>query len=393
MALKVSSVYAKAPASSANLKAGWDILAVAVVGLSQELYNHVDLTFVPDKPGHVEVLPDTGRYGDRVPIDPERNLAANVVRAMLNKYDPNWVTSYGVRVQTRTDIPFPAGLGSSGAINAAAAQAVAGFLQHEYDNNLPSREQAYWAIMGEKLAAGTPHPDNGSASTMGGMSRSRFSSPYSLDDLFIEKIEVPDWVVVFGKPHDIEKTSTEELRKMLRGKTIPVQEIPNYQARHSQLVEAVRNKDIDAVAAALDYDDSIEKARAESRSNGKLFLPARTVFGYGEHITYDLIRQNDKEMREQHIATWMSGAGPFRAALCDPERYSGSVETARQGLLAHFARAGYKDTELIEAQLTNLGSIDIGAQIVLSPTNGPSNDPVPPESVPIGASETCGTQS
>ncbi len=153
-------MYARAPASSANLGPGFDALAVAL-----ELYVEVTVEEA-DEFSIVSTGEGAGRFDD------ERHLAARVARDVLG-HDR-------FALSVASEIPLARGLGSSAAL-AVAAAAAAGSVD---------------ALAVASRADG--HPENAAASVLGGLVAAGYEGdevvavPLALDHAWRFVIAVPD---------------------------------------------------------------------------------------------------------------------------------------------------------------------------------------------------------
>lgn len=138
-------VTVRAPATCANLGAGFDSFGVAigepadsvVVERADEI--HIDVS---------------GVGANEIPTDPAENVVGAVAETM----------GVGASIAIEKGVPPGAGLGSSAASAAGAALG----LSELYDMDLSRVEMVEIAARGEAVAAGTPHRDNVAAALFGG---------------------------------------------------------------------------------------------------------------------------------------------------------------------------------------------------------------------------------
>lgn len=181
------------PASSANLGAGYDCLAVAL-----DLSNRVEVEVRGWSRGEIELTVD-GEGANELTADRD-NRVVQGVEAALREVRGELPDGVGWRIETRNDIPLARGLGSS------AAATVAGLVAGN-------------ALLGEpltsadllRLATGIEgHPDNAAAALLGG-----FTVAAQTDD-GVEALR-------FDAPRDLRavlyvpdlRLSTDEMRKVL----------------------------------------------------------------------------------------------------------------------------------------------------------------------------------
>lgn len=148
-----SHVEATAPATSANLGAGFDVFGVAL----DALFDKVSVDVVKaDKKIQLFV---SGKGSEFIPTKPEENTAGVVAEALLKASGK----SYGLIIKIEKGIRAGSGLGSSAASAAASALAI----NEALGLGLTNKELIKFAALGEIAAAGVPHADNVSASIMG----------------------------------------------------------------------------------------------------------------------------------------------------------------------------------------------------------------------------------
>jgi len=181
------------PASSANLGAGYDCLAVAL-----DLSNRVEVEVRGWSRGQIELTVD-GEGANELTADRD-NRVVQGVEAALREVRGELPDGVGWRIETRNDIPLARGLGSS------AAATVAGLVAGN-------------ALLGEPLTSADllrlataieGHPDNAAAALLGGFTVAaqtdegvealRFDAPRDLRAV----LYVPDL-----------RLSTDEMRKVL----------------------------------------------------------------------------------------------------------------------------------------------------------------------------------
>jgi len=140
----MNKISAFAPASIANLNAGFDILGLAL----NTLGDTVELTFNNTTENVINEIVN----GDNLPKEVQKNSCSVVIRKMqeqLNDFQ-------GVDIKIIKGFESGSGLGSSSASCAAAAIAYNEIL----GNPFSKRELVYFAGEGESVASGTIHYDN-----------------------------------------------------------------------------------------------------------------------------------------------------------------------------------------------------------------------------------------
>lgn len=144
-----SSVTVEAPASSANLGAGFDVFAIAL-GRPKDRLNlkrtQAGIKF--------------SVHGAKLPTTPRGNVVGAVTQAIMTGEKVHG----GVFMNLRKGVPVGAGLGSSAASSAAAVVGMNAL----FGLRLPDKKQIEYAGVGEKIASGAAHFDNVTASLFGG---------------------------------------------------------------------------------------------------------------------------------------------------------------------------------------------------------------------------------
>ncbi len=148
---------ASAAATVANLGPGFDVLGLALEGPR----DRVTAERFDGAQGRVELVAVEGD-GGRLPRAAEQNCAGVAARAVLERFAPPGV---GVRLWLDKVLPLGSGLGSSAASSVAAAMATAAVACPE----VPREALLDACREGERLATGTPHPDNVAPSLLGGL--------------------------------------------------------------------------------------------------------------------------------------------------------------------------------------------------------------------------------
>jgi homoserine kinase len=214
-----------APASLSNLGPGFDVLGLAVSGREDAV------TIEPTTSGGI-VVERTGPFGDRVPLDPARNLAAFAVRRVLGEAN--------VKVIVEKNIPPGSGLGSSAAsaVAAAVAATIAASRAPDQSTLLAIGRDA------EALAAGSAHLDNVAPALLGG-----FVAVLGQDPPAVARLSFPEdwWLAVVLPDHPV---ATKDARAVLPTSIPRSDAIANLRAL-TGLLDAAARADLAAFAAQL----------------------------------------------------------------------------------------------------------------------------------------------
>ena len=184
---------ADAPASLSNLGPGFDVLGLALA----EPRDRVEARVV-EGPG--VALTNTGPFGDRVPSDPAKNVAAWAAERVLEASG----ASGGLSLEVRKEIPPGSGLGSSAASAVAGAVAAARALAVD----LPREDLLAIGRDAEGLAAGSAHLDNVAPALLGGFVAVVGTHPPDVRPLELQghwslAVVLPDLVVRTADARDV----------------------------------------------------------------------------------------------------------------------------------------------------------------------------------------------
>lgn len=230
-------VKAFAPATSANLAVGFDILGFAIEDLGDEV------TLEKNSLGILKINSIMGN--DNLPYDLKQNSATVALQAMLNYLN----LEQGFNVSIKKYIPLSSGLGGSAASSVAALTALNRFLIQP----LAVHQLVEFAMKGEEAACGTLHGDNVIPSLFGGMTLIQ-----SLNPLCIIQLPLLPVHVVLMHPHI--ELETRASRAVLN-QSISLELFVKQNARTAALISALYEKNYTRFATAC-VDEIIEPLRA-----------------------------------------------------------------------------------------------------------------------------------
>jgi homoserine kinase len=259
-----------APASIANLGAGFDVFGISIDAGGDELV--LEASARPGIELHV-----CGVGADSIPIEPDRNTAGVALRHVLH--------GRGVRAFLRKGVRPASGLGSSAA-SAAAAVVAANVL---FDLNLSVEELVRCASMGEQASAGTAHRDNVAAAVVGGLT-------IALDGM-IQNLRPPSHLA-FAIVSSGRKTNTAEARRVLPPQ-VPLKALSESLGKAAAFICALIKGDIDEAARCAE-ESIVDLARAA-------LIP-------------DLKRIREAAKKAGASGVVIAGAGPAVAALVDSRK-------------------------------------------------------------------------
>ena len=269
----------RAPSTSANLGAGFDVVAVAHDAYYAEAY--------------VSVEQGCGVSVKFKGYDPgPRNTVAEAFQHLFKTLG----VCRQVEVEVDNKIPLARGLGSSGA---SAVAALAAFLR-ESGLRADPRAVVEAAGMGEAAAAGSPHFDNVAGAALGGAVVIVSQRP-------LEVVAFrPKLLFVVGVPDVPPVPEKTKLMRSVLPSAVPFRTYVAQLSRVAALVAGFAKSDPRLVAAGM-ADEVIEPARAPY------------VHGYARVRKYAL------EAGAMGFA--ISGAGPSVVALVD-DKHSDAVKAA-----------------------------------------------------------------
>ena len=277
-----------APASTANLGCGFDVMGMALDGVGDILRMSV---------GDGDSLAINNESGMNLPSDIEKNVITPAVRAFMAAAGKK----AAVEITVEKKILPGSGIGSSAASSAAAVFG----LNELFGRPFTVKELVDFAMQGEKLISGTAHADNSAPAVMGGIVFIRGYEP-----LDIVSLPVPD-SFCFSVVHPHIMVSTKEARDVLR-KEIPMREAVTQWGNVGGLVAGIMTGDMPLIGRSM-RDVVVEPYR-------KGFIPG-----------YDELKAAC--MAAGALAVNISGSGPSVFALSD------SLETAEgvgKAMKAHF---------------------------------------------------------
>ncbi|MCC2644701.1 MAG: homoserine kinase, partial [Burkholderiales bacterium] len=176
----IIQVTAFAPATSANMIVGFDILGFALDAVGDE----VTLT----KRSDGQVVIDSIDSKQQLPLQSHKNTASIVIQKACEDLGVNC----GFSLKIKKGIALGSGMGGSAASAVAALVAFNHFLERPLSNE----KLAYYALFGEELASGSKHADNIVPCIYGGVTLTR-----NIDPIDVIKLPAPDLQCVIIHPH------------------------------------------------------------------------------------------------------------------------------------------------------------------------------------------------
>ncbi len=309
---------AKAYSSSANLGPGYDVLAMAI----NLFYDEVFVKIEKSDRISVETVSVSGPYSSYVPL--HENTATVAAKEFLKRYG----LRAKIKLKIVKNVPVGRGLGSSGATAAATVAALA-----KAFNIANTNELVEIAAEGEKVAAGSPHPDNVAASLLGGV-----VLIYSRKPLKVVKIPLkikPKILIISPEPIVI-KNKTKYARSLVP-KTVPLENVVFNTGRIAALITGFIIGDLRLTGEGME-DSIIEPAR-------KPILPL-----------YFEIKEKLKEMGA--LGVCVSGAGPSILAMFDPNTPKNVLEKIRKYVIKEYRKKGI-ETHVYDASISDEAKVEV----------------------------------
>lgn len=275
--MSFSYVEAVAPATSANLGAGFDVFSMALEGP----LDSVGVKVLEEERVSIKM---EGVGAESIPVETHRNTAGIVAENLLELSNK----AHGLSLNIRKGIKPGSGLGSSGASAAAAAIAINELL----DLNLSKEEMIKNAAQGEIASADAPHADNVSSAILG-----FFTIVRSYDPLEVIPLPMPkDLEVVIALP-EIEM-NTAKARSVLP-KRVELSDLVHNVGNATAFVAGLSLEDINLMGRSLE-DSIVEPARA--------------------HLIPGLSEVKKRASQAGAVGVAISGAGPSIIALADAKK-------------------------------------------------------------------------
>lgn len=290
-----------APATIGNIGPGFDVLGLAINGLS-------DIVEARRTESGITLSVETLREGMELSCDPDKNTAGIAARETLSILG----IKGGVDLKLRKGLPLGSGLGSSAASAAAAAFAV----NELYGRELTKEELILPATQAEAVVSGGFFADNTAPALLGGATLTRSCLPLdvtrigSITDLILIVV-TPDVVIL-----------TREAREILP-KNVSIENFVYNMANTSLITAAFAKDDYSLFARSLD-DVVIEPVRAS------------LIEGYSD------VKENAIKAGADGVA--ISGSGPTVFAITNQRTRARFIEDA---MLRSFKANGVSATSVI----------------------------------------------
>jgi homoserine kinase len=271
----MQSVTAFAPATVSNVACGFDVLGFALEAPGDE----VTASFAPQSDARVTIA-DIADDAGRLPREASRNTAGIAAQSLLDRLGER----RSIALRIRKGLPLASGLGGSAASAAAAVVAVDALV----GARAPLDVLIACALEGERLGAGSAHPDNIVPALCGGFVLVRTPNPPD-----VVRLPVPPGLTAVVVHPDLE-IETAHARAIL-GDTVPLADAVRQWANLGALVDGLHRADFALIARAL--EDTIAEPRRAALVPG-LAAIKRAALDAGA------------------LGSSLSGSGPSIFALC-----------------------------------------------------------------------------
>jgi len=313
----MKSARASAAASVSNLGPGYDVLGLCLDGPRDEVEVSLNMS------GRLRIIQIEGD-GGRLPWDATQNCATVAAQAVMARFGE---PQMGLDLRLKKGLPLGSGLGSSAASAVAAAVATAALIAPD----TPRIDLLNACREGERLATGSPHPDNVAPSLLGGLVA---CVPREGEAVDIVPLVVPDGLTVVTVKPNI-SVSTAEARAALPRQVAMADAVSNV-AEMAALVTGLATGDYNLVGRSL---------------GDRFATPYRKGFiaGYDEVVA--------AAVEAGAIGAGISGSGPTLFALCS---HPSSAEAVVASMVAGFAAHGLESV----AHVSGVDSVGARVEVV-----------------------------
>ena len=235
----MDSIKLFAPATSANISCGFDVLGLCLDNVGDEMI----ISKTPNK-GEVTI---SKIIGQDLPLDVKKNVAGVAVLALLEKYGE---VDCGFDIIIDKKIKPGSGLGSSAASSAGAVYGVNKLLGEPFTD----AELIPFAMEGERLVSGVAHADNVAPALLGGFTLVRSYTP-----LDVIKIHTPEELFITVIHPQIE-IKTADSRAVLKD-TVSLKDTITQMGNLGGLISGLYSEDFDLISRSLE-DVIVEPLRS-----------------------------------------------------------------------------------------------------------------------------------
>jgi homoserine kinase len=261
-----------APATSANMIVGFDILGFALYAVGDEV------TLIKRNDGQIVI--ESIESEQELPLLSSKNTASIVIE----KVCADLGVDCGFSLRIKKGIAIGSGMGGSAASAVAALVA----FNHFLETPLSNEQLAHYALFGEELASGGKHADNIAPCIYGGVTLTR-----SIDPIDIIRLPTPNLQCVVIHPHLV--VETKAARGILKS-DVTMKNFVVQTANLAGFIAALYAKDMELLKRSLN-DVVIEPQRA--------------------HLVPGFYQIKEAALNAGALACSFSGSGPSMFALSE----------------------------------------------------------------------------
>lgn len=266
----IKTVSAFAPATSANMVVGFDVLGFALNTVGDEV------TLIRRSDGQIVI--DAIESQQPLPLKSNKNTASIVIQRVCTDLGINC----GFSLKIKKGIAVGSGMGGSAASAVAALVAFNHFLIQP----LSQTQLVYYALFGEELASGQKHADNIVPCIYGGVTLTR-----SIDPIDVVQLPSANLQYIIVHPHLV--VETRNARSIL-APNIAMKDFIAQSANFASTIAALYTRDMELLRRSL-HDIVIEPQRA--------------------HLVPNFYSVKKAAMSTGALACSFSGSGPTLFAL------------------------------------------------------------------------------
>ena len=295
-----------APATSANIGAGFDIFGIAFEG-------PCDIIEGRKTESGIRIVEVNGPGAESIPLDPDKNSVSIAAKEVLRRCNAD----FGIDIKITKGIRPCSGMGSSGASASGGA-----YLAHVLTGEkLSMNDLIVCAATAEGVTSGGFHADNVAPCLMGGFTIIRSNQP-----LDVMSVRPPERLGIVAALPDV-LVPTKDARAVLP-KEVALKDMVFHIGHASSLVYGMMSGDIDLIGRSI-ADAVIEPARAKLVPHIKEAEEAAKANGA--------------------ISSCIGGSGPCILSLFDKDKTDGKA-------IAEAVRKVYSDSGMkCDTWITNCG--------------------------------------
>lgn len=309
---KYREVWAKAPASIANLGPGFDVLALSF----SAYWDFIGVKYLKNGSG-VFLGRDSVLGGS--PEDAQKNIASFAVKLVLEKIRERLQREItgGYEVTLLKSVPVCSGMGSSAASSVAAVLAATEMFKDSVQ--FDTREMLAISGRAESLSSGEPHFDNAAASLAGGCAIV-FGNEDKERVNFLRLGKLPNWWMGVVTP-EVRSVTTKEAREVLPSQ-VDFRSAAKHAGAAAAVIGALASRDLESFAQAVSAD---------------YFVTPRRLKLYGETVYNQAFESGRMVVVKQgwSAAIGIAGAGPSIFTISDTPEHVSAITSVIAAVLGN----------------------------------------------------------